>query len=114
RPPRSPFFPYTTLFRSRTHQGLQGLVPADRYFAAAPQVLETLKKRVEANALDVARHGTPRQSVYLTGRVGEAGITLHGEGGKLVVQTTDGGRQEVDLTAPGRRAPVTEGEGGEA
>jgi len=98
----------------RTHQGLQGLVPADRYFSAAPQVLETLKKRVEANALDVARHGTPRQSVYLTGRVGEAGITLHGEGGKLVVQTTDGGRQEVDLTAPGRRAPVTEGEGGEA
>ena len=98
----------------RTHQGLEGLVPADRYFSAAPQVLETLKKRVEANALDVARHGTPRQSVYLTGRVGEAGITLHGEGGKLVVQTTDGGRQEVDLTAPGRRAPVVEGEGGEA
>ena len=98
----------------RTHQGLAGLVPADRYFSAAPQVLETLKKRVEANALDVARHGTPRQSVYLTGRVGEAGITLHGEGGKLVVQTTDGGRQEVDLTAPGRRAPVVEGEGGEA
>jgi transposase InsO family protein len=98
----------------RTHQGLAGLVPADRYFSAAPQVLETLKKRVEANALDVARHGTPRQSVYLTGRVGEAGITLHGEGGKLVVQTTDGGRQEVDLTAPGRRAPVEEGEGGEA
>ncbi|HMH52283.1 MAG TPA: IS481 family transposase [Candidatus Acidoferrum sp.] len=97
----------------RTHQGLEGLVPADRYFSAAPQVLETLKKRVEANALDVARHGTPRQSVYLTGRVGEAGITMHGEGGKLVVQTTDGGRQEVDLTAPGRRAPVTEGEGGE-
>lgn len=102
----------------RTHQGLEGLVPADRYFSAAPQVLETMKKRVEANALDVARHGTPRQSVYLTGRVGEAGITLHGEGGKLVVQTTDGGRQEVDLTAPGRRAPVADGgsadEGGEA
>jgi len=98
----------------RTHQGLEGLVPADRYFQAAPQVLETLKKRVEANALDVARHGTPRQSVYLTGRVGEAGITLHGEGGKLVVQTTEGGRQEVDLTAPGRRATLPADEGGEA
>jgi transposase InsO family protein len=98
----------------RTHQGLEGLVPADRYFQAAPQVLETLKKRVEANALDIAQHGTPRQSVYLTGRVGEAGITLHGEGGKLVLQTTEGGRQEVDLTAPGRRAPVSDKEGGEA
>jgi transposase InsO family protein len=102
----------------RTHQGLGGLVPADRYFSAAPQVLETMKKRVEANALDLARHGTPRQSVYLTGRVGESGITLHGEGGKLIVQTTEGGRQEVDLTAPGRRAPVAEpgarDDGGEA
>jgi transposase InsO family protein len=93
----------------RTHQGLEGLVPADRYFQAAPQVLETLKKRVEANALDLAQHGAPRQSVYLTGRVGEAGITLHGEGGKLVLQTSEGGRQEVDLTAPGRRAPVPDG-----
>jgi len=93
----------------RTHQGLEGLVPADRYFQAAPQVLETLKKRVEANALDLAQHGEPRQSVYLTGRVGEAGITLHGEGGKLVLQTSEGGRQEVDLTAPGRRAPVPDG-----
>ncbi|HZN02229.1 MAG TPA: DDE-type integrase/transposase/recombinase [Candidatus Polarisedimenticolia bacterium] len=98
----------------RTHQGLDGLVPADRYFQAAPQVLETLKKRVEANALDIAQHGTPRQSVYLTGRVGEAGITLHGEGGKLVLQTSEGGRQEVDLTAPGRRAPLSDKEGGEA
>jgi transposase InsO family protein len=100
----------------RTHQGLGGLVPADRYFSAAPQVLATLKKRVEGNALDVARHGEPRQSVYLTGRIGESGITLHGEGGKVVLQTTEGGRQEVDLTAPGRRAPVTgpTDEGGEA
>jgi transposase InsO family protein len=98
----------------RTHQGLEGLVPADRYFQAAPQVLETLKKRVEANALDIAQHGTPRQSVYLTGRVGEAGITLHGEGGKLVLQTSEGGRQEVDLTAPGRRAPLSDKEGGES
>jgi len=98
----------------RTHQGLQGLVPADRYFQAAPQVLETLKKRVEKNALDIAQHGTPRQSVYLTGRVGDAEISLHGEGGKVILQTTDGGRQEVDLTAPGRRAPLAEDEGGEA
>jgi transposase InsO family protein len=101
----------------RTHQGLEGLVPADRYFQAAPQVLETMRQRVEANALDVARHGAPRQSVYLTGRVGDAGITLHGEGGKVILQTTEGGRQEVDLTAPGRRAPVVDrvpDDGGEA
>jgi transposase InsO family protein len=88
----------------RTHQGLEGLVPADRFFSAAPEVLGTLKSRVAANALDLARHGTPRQSFYLTGRVGEEGITLHGEGGKIVLRKEDGTREEVDLTAAGRRA----------
>jgi len=88
----------------RTHQSLEGLVPADRYFSAAPEVLGTLKSRVAGNALDLARHGTPRQSFYLTGRVGEEGITLHGEGGKIVLRKEDGTREEVDLTAAGRRA----------
>jgi hypothetical protein len=46
--------------------------------------------------------------------VGDAGITLHGEGGKVIVQTTEGVRQEVDLTAPGRRGVVETADGGEA
>jgi transposase InsO family protein len=92
----------------RTHQSLEGLVPADRYFSAAPEVLGTLKSRVAANALDLARHGTPRQNFYLTGRVGEEGITLHGEGGKIVLRKEDGTREEVDLTAAGRRAEPAE------
>src|SRR5207247_548506 len=56
-------------------------------------------------ALDLARHGEPRQSFYLTGRVGEEGISLHGEGGKVVLTRTDGTREEVDLLATGRRVP---------
>jgi transposase InsO family protein len=88
----------------RTHQSLEGLVPADRFFSAAQEVLGTLKSRVAANALDLARHGEPRQSFYLTGRVGEEGITLHGEGGKIILRKQDGTREEVDLTASGRRA----------
>jgi transposase InsO family protein len=34
----------------RPHSGIGGLVPADRYFAAAPQVLQTLKERVVSTA----------------------------------------------------------------
>jgi transposase InsO family protein len=92
----------------RTHQGIEGLVPADRFFSAAPEVRKTLEARVAKNALDLARHGTPRQSVYLTGRVGDEGISLHGEGGKLVLTTSQGRQQAVDLTAGGRRAEVQE------
>ncbi len=88
----------------RTHSGIDGLVPADRYFAAAPQVLATLRSRVEANAKELAQHGMPRKSFYLTGRVGDANISLHAEGERVVLTKSDGSREEVDLTAPGRRA----------
>ena len=87
----------------RTHSGIDGLVPADRYFASAPQVLETLRKRVDARAKDLAQHGTPRKSFYLTGRVGDENISLHAEGERVVLTKADGSREEVDLTAPGRR-----------
>jgi hypothetical protein len=86
----------------RTHQGIDGLVPADRYFSAAPEVRQTIQQRVESNALDLARHGTPRKPFYLTGRVGDASISLHGEGDRVIL-TSDGKREEVDLAATGRR-----------
>jgi transposase InsO family protein len=87
----------------RTHSGIEGLVPADRYFAAAPQVLATLKARVADNSLQLARNGVPRKTFYLTGRVGEQSIELHGEGSRVIL-TRDGNREEVDLAAPGQRA----------
>lgn len=88
----------------RPHQGIEGLVPADRYFAAAPQVRETLQARVAANAADLAIQGTPRKSFYLTGRVGDTDLALHSEGSRVVLTRSDGGREEVDLEASGRRA----------
>jgi transposase InsO family protein len=36
----------------RPHQGLDSLVPADRFFGAAPAVRATLQARVAANALE--------------------------------------------------------------
>ena len=88
----------------RPHQGIEGLVPADRFFDAADEVRKTLQARVAQNALDLARHGTPRKSIYLTGRVGDRGISLHGEGDKVILTEADGHREEVRLGAPGRRA----------
>jgi transposase InsO family protein len=92
----------------RPHQGIEGLVPADRYFAATPQVRETLQARVAAQAYDLAVHGTPRKTFYLTGRVGDTDIALHSEGSRVVLTRSDGGREEVDLEATGRRAEETE------
>lgn len=94
----------------RPHSGIGGLVPADRYFAAAPQVLLTLKERVAKNAAELARDGVPRKPFYLTGRIGDQSISLHAEGEKVVLTKGDGSREEVDLGATGPRqdAPLPE------
>jgi transposase InsO family protein len=87
----------------RPHQGIGGAVPADRYFAAAPQVKRALLERVAKNAEDLARNGVPRKPFYLTGRVGDEPFSLHAEGEKVVLLKGDQ-REEVDLSAPGRRS----------
>lgn len=84
----------------RPHQSLEGLTPADRFFGAAPQVLETLKARVHANALDLARNGVPKTPFYLTGQVGDKPFSVHAEGERVFMITQDGQRKEVDLSGP--------------
>jgi len=91
----------------RCHQGIAGLVPADRFFAASPEVRAALASRVAKNAEELAKHGAPRKGFYLTGRVGDRPISLHAEGEKVVL-VEEGRREEVDLSAPGRRAEASE------
>lgn len=94
---------------SRPHQALDGLVPADRFFQAAPERKQALEARVEENALEIARGGQPRKPFYLAGRVGDQPISLHAEGDKVVLVREDGRREEVDLMATGwREEPLGE------
>jgi transposase InsO family protein len=84
----------------RTHQGIDGLVPADRYFGAGSEVLETLKKRVAANALEMARDGAPKKPFYLTGQVGDRSFSVHAEGERVILKRQGEERQEVELMPP--------------
>jgi hypothetical protein len=56
-----------------------------------------MKARIQANALALARNGTPRKSVYLTGQLGGKPFTLHGEGERVFLREQEGEREEVDL-----------------
>jgi len=85
---------------SRVHQGIEGLVPADRFFEAAPEILKSLKERVEANALEMARSGVPKKKVYVAGRVGEKSFSIHGEGERVIMMQEGREREEVDLVEP--------------
>jgi len=84
----------------RPHQGLDGLTPADRYFSAAPTVLKTLRERVAANALELARQGTPRPPFYMTGQVAGQPFSVHAEGERVYLTRAGQPRQEVELVAP--------------
>jgi transposase InsO family protein len=87
----------------RAHQGINGLVPADRFFGAAQDVLRTLKERVLANALELARHGAPQQPFYVTGNVDGQAFSVHAEGPRLVLRRDNEPRQEITLS--GEAAP---------
>src|SRR5262249_32600859 len=83
----------------RAHQGIDGLVPADRFFGAASEVKRTLQARGEANALGPARPGLPRAPFYLTGQAGGQPFSVHAEGERVILTRGDG-RQEIDLVPP--------------
>jgi transposase InsO family protein len=88
----------------RPHQGIGGLVPADRFFGAAPEVLRMLGERVAANALSLARNGIPKEPFYLTGQVGGQPFSVHAEGERVIL-TGQEGRREVDLVPPPKPPP---------
>jgi transposase InsO family protein len=84
----------------RVHSGIGGLVPGDRFFGAAPEILKALKARVAANCLELARNGIPKAPFYLAGNAGGQPFTLHAEGERVILKHGDRERQEIDLLAP--------------
>jgi transposase InsO family protein len=84
----------------RPHQGIGSVVPADRYFEAASEVLATLKKRVAANALELARNGVPRKPFYLTGQAGGKSFSVHTKGERVILSRPGGEPEEIELTDP--------------
>ena len=81
----------------RPHQGIDGLVPADRFFGAEQAVRKSLESRLEQSELDAALATPPRQGVYVFGQVGDELVSLHGERGRLVVVTSGGVTKELAL-----------------
>lgn len=78
----------------------KGLVPADKFFGVAPQVLESMKKRMSENALEIARKGFPKQPFYITGQAGGLPFSIHAEDGRTYMRREGGERVEVELVTP--------------
>src|SRR5262249_34500387 len=54
-------------------------------------------------ALELARHGVPKEPFYLTGQVGGRPFSVHAEGERVILTAADG-RKEVELTSPPKPA----------
>ena len=65
----------------RPHQGLDGQVPADRFFGIAEEVREAIEKTVEQNSLRMALGELPKAPAFLIGQVGDQRIAFHGTSG---------------------------------
>jgi transposase InsO family protein len=79
----------------RPSQALGGLVPADRFFGAEKAVREAIEKTLAENELRLAVGQEPRKPVFLVGQIGDQQVSLHGERGRIVVQTPDGRSQVI-------------------
>jgi putative transposase len=79
----------------RPHQGIEGLTPADRFFGVASEVRKTMEEMMAENELRLAIGEAPRSPVFLVGQIGDQPISLHGEGGKLVLRTAEGLTKEM-------------------
>lgn len=84
----------------RPHQGIDGLVPADRFFDSAPEVKKQLASRVAENALELACHGTPQEPFYLTGTVGGKRVSVHADSEHVYVSEAGEKKREVALSQP--------------
>lgn len=85
----------------RPHQGIDGMVPADRFFGVESQVRQALEKALSRNELHLALGEKPRKPVFLVGQVGDQQVSLHGEGGRIIFQTQDGNIQEMGIEGLG-------------
>ena len=81
----------------RPHQALSGLVPADRYFRAAPQVRAAIEKNIEANALRKAQQQPAQKPFYLVGRLGDQDLSIAAEGTGLRVRLGNEQPQTINL-----------------
>ena len=81
----------------RPHQGIDGLVPADRFFGAEDALRKSLEARISQQELSLALAEPQRVSAYGFLQVGDEQVSLSGERGRLVVHTSSGVHKEIDL-----------------
>ncbi len=84
----------------RPHQGIDGAVPADRFFGVAEEVREVIERTVAANSLKLSLGELPQAPAFLIGQVGDQRIAFHGSSGRFYLAQEDlRGEQNGELAS---------------
>jgi len=67
----------------RPHQGIDGLCPADRFFAIHKELREVIERGIKENLEELALRGEPKAPFYMVGRMGDESVVIRAEAGKL-------------------------------
>jgi len=67
----------------RPHQSLEGLCPADRFFAIAQELRQVIERGMQENLLELALRGQPHSPFYMVGRMGEQSVVIRAEKGQV-------------------------------
>ena len=99
----------------RPHQGIEGLCPADRFFAIQKELRQVLEQGIAENVQALALHGQPKTPFYMVGRMGEKSVIIRAERGDVRMQVEGeaerliGRTGEVNHDSHGEVAPGVEG-----
>ena len=80
----------------RPHQGLNGMTPADRFFAVESDVKRMIEENLTKNELRLSIDQRPRRPFYFVGQIGEKRVAIHGEKGNLKINTPDGAVERMN------------------
>lgn len=97
----------------RPNQGIDNLVPADRFFGAESEVRAALEKVLSENEIRLATGERPRPPTFLVGQIDGKAISMHGERGKLVLNMPGKERGEIKYETIEHKGEQNEGRIGE-
>jgi transposase InsO family protein len=70
----------------RPHQSLDGLCPADRFFAIAQELRQVIERGIAENVQELALRGEPQSPFYMVGRLGQQSVVLRAEKGQVKME----------------------------
>jgi transposase InsO family protein len=84
----------------RTHQGINGACPADRFYGLANDVDEAIRQGCKDNALRLALGQVPRPPLYLMGKLGNTDVRVTRNGEEIEVKLGDKIHEVIRMTDP--------------